>query len=66
MSHNYFGWIWKETPPDEKNKLLETLARGKGIISKYSFNLAPENGDFFQKSEFFSELKKKFVSDEDY
>ena len=52
--------------------MLETTANEKGIIpyenivSQYSLDLEPENGDFFQKREFFSELKQKFVSDKDY
>lgn len=38
-----------------KNKLIETVANGKGVIpyekivSQYSLNLEPENGDFFQR-----------------
>ena len=28
--------------------------------------MTPENEDFFQKSKFFSKLKQKFVSDDDY
>ena len=69
---DYFGLIWKTATREEKNKLLETTANEKGIIpyenivSQYSLDLEPENGDFFQKREFFSELKQKFVSDKDY
>ena len=35
-------------------------------VSQYSLDLTPENGDFFQKSKFFSKLKQKFDSDDDY
>ena len=48
----------EKTPPEEKNKLLETIASGKGIIpyekivSQYSLDLAPENEDFFKRVNF--------------
>ena len=31
-----------------------------------SLSLTPENGDFFEKTEFYIDLKKKAVSDEEY
>ena len=35
-------------------------------MSQYSLYLSPENSIFFEKNEFYSELKNKFVSDEEY
>ena len=35
-------------------------------MSQDSLTLTPENGIFFEKSDFYSELKQKFVSDEEY
>ena len=72
VRRNYFRPIWKQIAPEEKNKPLEIIAGGKDIIPdekivlQYSLDLVPENGDFFQKSGFFSELKQKFVSDDKY
>ena len=49
-----------------------TKSEGKGIIpyekivDMNSMFLTPENGVFFEKSEFFSDLKQKAVSDSDY
>ena len=31
-----------------------------------SLSLTPENGNFFEKTEFYSDLKKKAVSDDEY
>ena len=48
---------------------LGIIAKGKGIIpykkivSQDSLDLTPENGIFFEKSEFYIEFKQKFVSD---
>ena len=36
------------------------------MISQYSLDLVPESRDFFQESQFFSELKQRFVSDDEY
>ena len=52
--------------------MLEIIASSKDIIlyekivSQSSLDLVSENEYFFQKSEFFSELKQRFVSDEKY
>ena len=70
VRHNYFGTIWKNITPKEKYIFPEIIASGKGIIaykniaSQDSLDVIPENGIFFEKSEFYSELKQKFVSDE--
>lgn len=31
VRHDYFRLIWKKTPPEEKNKLLDAIASEKGI-----------------------------------
>ena len=48
------------------------MADGKGIkpyekiVDLNSFSLTPEEGIFFEKCEFYSDLKQKSVNDEDY
>ena len=58
--------LWSST-----EKSLDIIADGKVIIpyekiDKNSMSLTPENGTFFEKSEFYSDLKQKSVADEDY
>ena len=36
------------------------------MVSQYSLDLVPESRDFFQEIQFFSELKQRFVSDDEY
>ena len=55
----------------KKNKILEIISESKGIIpyeiivDMESFFITPDR-DFWEKTEFFSELKQSVVSDEDY
>ena len=55
----------------KKEKVLEIISEGKGIIPyeiivhMESYFIKPEN-DFWEKSEFFSELKQIAVNDDDY
>ena len=70
--HIYFSDIWKYLSDSQKNKILEEIiSEGKGIIPYdkmadiNSIFLTPENDVFFIKSEFFSDLKQKAVSDSD-
>ena len=59
--------LWSST-----EKSLDIKDDGKGIIPYEkivdinSMSLTPENGIFFEKSEFYSDLKQKSVPDEDY
>ena len=53
----------KQLKSAKKNKLLEIIAVGK--VTQNSLNIVPL-GDIFEKTEFFSALKQKSVSDEDY
>ena len=60
--HLYFSTVWPFFSFKNKEKILEIMSEGKGIISyevivdMESFFIKPEN-DFWEKSEFFSELK---------
>ena len=69
FQHHYFSGIWKYL---EKNKILDIISEGKGIIPyekivhMNSMFLTPENNVFFEKTEFYSDLKQKAVSDSDY
>ena len=66
--HSYFS----DLGDPQKNKILEIIAEGKGIIPyekivvMNSMFLTPENDAFFEKSEFYSDLKQKVASDSDY
>ena len=70
--HSYFSKVWKELSSDQKNKVIEIIIRGKGIIhyekieSIDSSQITSEDGIFFSKDEFFSTLKGKMVDDESY
>ena len=70
-SHYYFSTIWPFLPSHKKDKILDIIVEGKGVIpyeiivDMKSFFIKPE-GIFWEKSEFFSELKQKAVDDESY
>ena len=70
--HDYFSEVWKYVGPTQKEKILDTIAAGKGLIpyekitNQHNFFLTPENGTFFEKTEFFNELKNRGVSDSVY
>ena len=55
----------------KKNKILEIISEGKGIISykiivdMKSFFIKPDH-EFWEQSEFFRELKQIAINDEDY
>ena len=69
--HFYFSTVWPYLSLKKKEKILEIISEGKGIIpyeiivDMESFFIKPEN-DFWEKTEFFSELKRSAVNDEDY
>ena len=71
-THSYFSKVWKELSSNQKNKVIEIIIGGKGIIpyekieSIDSLQITPEDGIFFSKDEFFSTLKGKMVDDESY
>ena len=68
----HFPQVWKYLGDSQKIKILEIIAEDKGIIpcenivDMNSMLLTPENDAFFEKSEFYSNLKQEAVSDSDY
>ena len=70
-THQYFSKIWPFLADHQRKRVLDIVSSGKGIIpyemiiNAESLSIKPEN-DFFNKSEFYSQLKNKAVSDEDY
>ena len=70
--HHYFSETWKYLSDAQKNKILDIISEGKGtipyekIVDMNSMFLTPENNVFFEKTEFYSDLKQKAVSDSDY
>ena len=70
--HVCFSEVWKYLRPSQKEKILDVIADGKGlipyekIVDQYSFFITLENGTFFEKTEFFSELKNRAVTDSAY
>ena len=71
-SHHYFHEVWCFLGTEQKRRVLNITADEQGIIpyenivDMNSLFLTPEKGNFFEKSEFHSDLKKKAVSDEEY
>ena len=71
-THDYFSKVWGELTQNQRNILLEIIANGKGVIPYEkiecidSLGIAPEDGVFFSKDEFFSTLKGQAVDDEAY
>ena len=61
--HCYFSEIWKYLGDAQKNEILDIISEGKGIIPNekigdmISMFLTPENNVFFEKTEFYSDLK---------
>ena len=70
-NHHYFSTIWAFLPPTKENKILKITCEGKGVIpyelvtGLNSFFQTPEN-EFWSKTEFYSELKQKHITDEEY
>ena len=69
--HYYFSAVWPYLNVNKKNKILEIILEGKGIIpykiivDMKSFFIKP-NHEFWEQSEFFRELKQSAINDEDY
>ena len=70
-NHLFFSTIWPFIPLHKKEKILKITCEVKGVIpyemvtGMDSFFLQPEN-DFWQKTEFYSELKQKSVDNDEY
>ena len=71
QKHYYFSTVWPFIPPTNQDKILQIACEGKGVIpyelvkNMNSFFLKPEN-DFWTMTEFYSELKQKHVTEEEY
>ena len=71
LLHDYFSNVWQILELKIKEKILEISSDGKGIIpygkrtNSTSLYTAPENGIFFKKGRFYSDLKQISVSDEE-
>ena len=69
--HYYFSTVWPYLRFLKKGKKFEIISEGKGvmpyelIVDMESFSMKPEN-EFWEKTEFFSELKQSAVNDEAY
>ena len=72
-THDYFSGVWRDWIYEQKNKVIEIIVSGKGVIpyekieTIESLSFAkPENGIFFSKDEFFSSIKNKEIDEESY
>ena len=71
LQPHYFSTVWPFIASNIQNKILNILAKGKGVIlykivvDMDSFSLKPGK-EFWEKTEFFSELKLSAVDDESY
>ena len=71
-THSYFSTIWNEMHFVEKNKIIDIVVSGKGIIPYEkiqtidSLSVKPEDGIFFTKDEFYSSLKDESVDEISY
>ena len=71
-THSYFSGIWNDMHFSQRNKIIDIVVSGKGIIpyekieTIESLSLKPENGVFFTKDEFYSSLKDESVDEMSY
>ena len=70
-NHYYFSTIWPFLPPTKQTEILKITCEGKGVIpyelvtNLDSFFQTPEK-DFWLKTDFYSELKQKHITDEEF
>ena len=69
--HNYFGKIWPFVDNDKKEKLLDMIASGKGVmpyekVKNMNNLLEALEKDFYDHTEFFSTLKQQNVTKTEY
>ena len=68
-THSYFSDIWKDMHFVQRNKIIDIVVSGKGVIpyekieTINSLSIKPENGVFFTKDEFYSSLKGESVDE---
>ena len=71
-THSYFSTIWNELSFYDKNKIIDIVVSGKGVIpyekikTIESLSITPENGVFFTRDEFYSSLKDEPVDEISY
>ena len=71
-THSYFSIVWNDMDFLQKNKVIDIVVSGKGIIpyekieTIESLSRKPEDGVFFSKNEFYSSLKAEQVDDISY
>ena len=71
-THDYFSSVWRNLTFEQREKILEIIVSGKGVIpyekieNIHSLSIKPEDGIFFMKDEFFSTLKDEEVDNESY
>ena len=71
-THSYFSIVWNDMDFLQKNKVIDIVVSGKGIIpyekieTIESLSRKPEDGVFFSKDEFYSSLKAEQVDDISY
>ena len=69
--HYFFSQIWFVLEKDQKNKILDIISSGKGVMpyekikNLNSLNEAPQE-DFFKHTEFYSSLKQTNIMAEEY
>ena len=72
LNHDYFSTVWKDLSNNQRNKIIEIIVSGKGVIpyekieTVDSLSIRPEDGFFFSKDEFFSTLKGKNIDNDCY
>ena len=70
-NHNYFNQVWKSLKQENRNKILDLIAEGKGVmpyekvLDAKSLLSKPEQ-DFYDHTEFYSSLKQSNVSVVEY
>ena len=70
--HNYFSTVWPYLTLKLQESVLDIVTSGKGItpyeliVDMQSLLLTPDDEQFWNKTEFFSELKLQAVDDESY
>ena len=68
-THSYFSGVWKDINFSQRNRIIDIVVSGKGIIpyekieTIESLSVKPENGVFFSKDEFYSTLKGESVDE---
>ena len=69
--HIYFGQVWPTLEKKDREKILEMIAEGKGVmpnekISTINSLLSKPEKDFYEHTEFCSSLKQSNVSFSEY